>query len=171
MGNSGFAGRTAVDQFRSRRAIRPSRGRVRDRSISDVRPPPSHTRHDPAAFDTHITDVAHHGDVVGTTERDLQFWALYLARFAGGFGTISLVVILPKMATDLGVEGVASSFGIRELVWRPGSVIAPVAAGWLMGNVGLNAVFYVGGGFALLGALTFLGVLRRFHGPGALAEW
>ena len=68
-------------------------------------------------------------------------------------------------------EGVASSFGIRELVWRPGSVIAPVGAGWLMSNVGIDAVFYVGGGFAVLGALTFLGVLRQFHGAGALAEW
>lgn len=68
-------------------------------------------------------------------------------------------------------DGVASSFGIRELVWRPGSVIAPVGAGWLMGNVGMDAVFFVGGGFALLGALTFLGVLWRFHGAGALAEW
>ncbi|MFB6117491.1 MFS transporter [Halosegnis sp.] len=70
-----------------------------------------------------------------------------------------------------GGDGVASSFGIRELVWRPGSVVAPVAAGWLMGNIGMSAVFYVGGGFALLGALTFLGVLRRFHGADALAEW
>jgi MFS family permease len=70
-----------------------------------------------------------------------------------------------------GGEGVASSFGIRELVWRPGSVVAPVAAGWLMANVGMSSVFYVGGGFALLGAITFLGVLRHYHGPQALAEW
>ncbi|WP_435064899.1 MFS transporter [Halobaculum sp. EA56] len=68
-------------------------------------------------------------------------------------------------------DGVASSFGIRELVWRPGSVIGPVAAGWLMGTVGMEWVFYVGGGFAVLGALTFLGVLRRYHGANALAEW
>ncbi|MFC7096107.1 MFS transporter [Halobaculum marinum] len=68
-------------------------------------------------------------------------------------------------------DGVASSFGIRELVWRPGSVIAPVAAGWLMGSVGMEWVFYVGGGFAVLGALTFLGVLRHYHGASALREW
>ncbi len=68
-------------------------------------------------------------------------------------------------------DGVASSFGIRELVWRPGSVVAPVAAGWLMGNVGMDAVFYVGGAFALAGAFTFLGVLGRVHGTAALAEW
>jgi len=70
-----------------------------------------------------------------------------------------------------GGEGVASSFGIRELVWRPGSVVAPVAAGWLMDTLGMQWVFYVGGGFALLGAFTFLGVLRHFHGPRALTEW
>ncbi|WP_435129753.1 MFS transporter [Halobaculum sp. D14] len=67
--------------------------------------------------------------------------------------------------------GVASSFGVRELVWRPGSVVAPVFGGWLMGSVGMAAVFYVGGGFAVLGAVTFLGVLWRFHGAGALTEW
>ncbi|WP_313695449.1 MFS transporter [Halorarum halobium] len=68
-------------------------------------------------------------------------------------------------------EGVASSFGIRELVWRPGSVLAPVAGGWLMAEIGMDSVFYVGGAFAVLGALTFLGILWRAHGAGALREW
>ncbi|MFC7070326.1 MFS transporter [Halobaculum lipolyticum] len=68
-------------------------------------------------------------------------------------------------------DGVASSFGIRELVWRPGSVVAPVVGGWLMANVGMDSVFYLGGGFAVLGAVTFLGVLWRFHGANALGEW
>ncbi|WP_246308046.1 MFS transporter [Halorarum salinum] len=68
-------------------------------------------------------------------------------------------------------DGVASSFGIRELVWRPGSVLAPVAGGWLMAEVGMGSVFHVGGAFALLGALTFLGLLGRAHGASALREW
>jgi len=68
-------------------------------------------------------------------------------------------------------DGVASSFGIRELVWRPGSVLAPLAGGWLWGVYGIDAVFYLGGAAALLGAFTFLGVLARLHGPGALTEW
>jgi len=36
---------------------------------------------------------------------------------------------------DEGTEdgSVASSFGIRELVWRPGSVLAPMLGGALMG--------------------------------------
>ncbi|MEZ3143100.1 MFS transporter [Halobaculum sp. MBLA0143] len=68
-------------------------------------------------------------------------------------------------------DGVASSFGIRELVWRPGSVLAPVAGGWLMGNVGMDVVFFLGGAAAVAGAVTFAVVLRRFHGAGALREW
>jgi len=73
--------------------------------------------------------------------------------------------------SDGGGEGVASSFDVRKLVWRPGSVVAPVAAGWPMANVGMRWVFYVGGGFALLGAVTFLGVFRHFHGSRTLTEW
>lgn len=72
--------------------------------------------------------------------------------------------------SDGGGEGVASSFDVRELVWRPGSVVAPVAAGWLTADVGVRRVFYVGGGFALLGAVTFLGVFRHFHSLRALTE-
>jgi len=37
--------------------------------------------------------------------------------------------------------GVASSFGIRELVWRPGSVAGPLIAGWLMIEVNMASVF------------------------------
>ena len=67
--------------------------------------------------------------------------------------------------------GIAASFGIRELVWRPGSVLGPVMAGWLWGQYGMETVFYVGGAFAVTGALSFVGVLTYFHGRGALTEW
>ncbi|WP_114576558.1 MFS transporter [Saliphagus sp. LR7] len=67
--------------------------------------------------------------------------------------------------------GVASSFGIRELVWRPGSVIAPLLGGWLMVEVSMASVFYVGGAFALAGVGTFLLVLIHFHGAQALTRW
>lgn len=67
--------------------------------------------------------------------------------------------------------GVAASFGIRELVWRPGSVLAPMLGGWLMGAYGIEWAFYVGGAFAITGVLTFVGVLTKFHGAGALTEW
>jgi MFS family permease len=67
--------------------------------------------------------------------------------------------------------GVASSFGIRELVWRPGSVIAPLLGGWLMVDVSMDSVFVVGGAFALSGALTFLAILTYFNGREALTAW
>jgi MFS family permease len=67
--------------------------------------------------------------------------------------------------------GVASSFGIRELVWRPGSVAGPLIAGWLMVEVSMASVFYVGGAFALTGVLAFLGILVHDHGRSALGTW
>ncbi|MFW5939096.1 MAG: MFS transporter [Halolamina sp.] len=67
--------------------------------------------------------------------------------------------------------GIAASFGIRELVWRPGSVLGPVMAGWLWSQYGIETVFYVGGAFAVTGACTFAVVLTHFHGRGALTEW
>ena len=67
--------------------------------------------------------------------------------------------------------GVASSFGVRELVWRPGSVVAPLLGGWLMVEVSMASVFYVGGAFALAGVGTFLAILAWFHGAAALTEW
>ncbi|WP_410764442.1 MFS transporter [Haloferax sp. DFSO60] len=70
-----------------------------------------------------------------------------------------------------GGAGVASSFGIRELLWRPGSVVAPLLGGYLMADVGMEWVFFIGGGAAITGVLTFLGVLVYSHGSGALTEW
>jgi len=67
--------------------------------------------------------------------------------------------------------GVASSFGIRELVWRPGSILGPLIAGWLMVEVSMAAVFYVGGAFALTGVGAFLAVLVVDHGRRALTAW
>lgn len=68
-------------------------------------------------------------------------------------------------------EGIASSFGIRELVWRPGSVLAPILGGVLMSEVGMAWAFYVGGAFALTGVTTFVALLVRDHGAQALTEW
>lgn len=33
-------------------------------------------------------------------------------------------------------QGIASSMGIRDLLWKPGSVLAPLLGGWLMGPPG-----------------------------------
>nr|WP_245944510.1 MFS transporter [Haloplanus salinus] len=68
-------------------------------------------------------------------------------------------------------EGITSSFGIRSLVWKPGSVLAPLAGGWVMGQFGIQWVFFVGGLAALSGVATFLGILSWNHGSRALHRW
>jgi MFS family permease len=68
-------------------------------------------------------------------------------------------------------QGVASSFGVRSIVWRPGSVLAPLAGGWLTSNAGIEWVFYLGGAFAFTGVFAFLGVLTFTHGRAALSAW
>ena len=70
-----------------------------------------------------------------------------------------------------GGAGVASSFGIRELLWRPGSVVAPLLGGYLMAEVGMEWVFFVGGATAITGVLAFLAALTWSHGTDALTAW
>ncbi|WP_435361168.1 MFS transporter [Haloarchaeobius sp. DFWS5] len=67
--------------------------------------------------------------------------------------------------------GVASSFGVRELVWRPGSVGAPLLGGILMTGVGMQWVFMVGGVSAMAGVLAFLSSLWYTQGAEALTDW
>lgn len=67
--------------------------------------------------------------------------------------------------------GITSSFGVRSLVWKPGSVLAPLAGGWLMGQFGIEWVFFAGGVAALSGVLTFFGILFWSHGSAALYRW
>ncbi|WP_436343691.1 MFS transporter [Natronorubrum sp. FCH18a] len=88
---------------------------------------------------------------------------------ADSFREPASMALFADEGTDDG--GVASSFGIRELIWRPGSVIAPLLGGWLMYEIGMASVFYVGGAFALTGIGSFLVILIWFHGPDALTEW
>jgi len=88
---------------------------------------------------------------------------------ADSFREPASMALFADEGTDDG--GVASSFGIRELVWRPGSVAGPLIAGWLMVEVSMASVFYIGGAFALTGVLTFLAILTRDHGRTALAAW
>ncbi len=67
--------------------------------------------------------------------------------------------------------GITSSFGIRNLVWQPGSIVGPLIAGWIMVEVGMEWVFYLAGGLAISGAITFLGILVYTHGRGGLSQW
>ncbi|MXR51622.1 MFS transporter [Halovenus sp. WSH3] len=88
---------------------------------------------------------------------------------ADSFREPASMALFADEGTDNG--GVASSFGVRELVWRPGSVLGPLIAGWLMVEVSMSAVFYVGGAFALTGTGAFLGILVTTHGRAALTAW
>ncbi len=88
---------------------------------------------------------------------------------ADSFREPASMALFADEGTDEG--GVASSFGIRELVWRPGSVAGPLIAGWLMVEVSMASVFYVGGAFAITGVGTFLAVLVYDDGRAALTTW
>ena len=88
---------------------------------------------------------------------------------ADSFREPASMALFADEGTDEG--GVASSFGIRELVWRPGSVAGPLAAGWLMVEVSMASVFYVGGAFAITGVAAFLAILVSDHGRDALTTW
>ncbi len=100
---------------------------------------------------------------------------LPLVAFSGLLGVADSFREPASMAlfADAGTEegGVASSFGIRELLWRPGSIAGPLVAGWLMVEVSMAAVFYVGGAFAITGVLGFLAILLYDHGRHALTTW
>jgi MFS family permease len=92
-----------------------------------------------------------------------------LLGIADSFREPASMALFADEGTDDG--GVASSFGIRELVWRPGSVAGPLIAGWLMIEVNMASVFYVGGAFAITGVLAFLAILAHDHGRAALTAW
>ena len=74
---------------------------------------------------------------------------------------------------DEGVDqgGVASSFGIRDLVWRPGNVVAPMIGGVVMTQIGMSWVFFFAGFFALSGVVTFVGILTYTESRDALGTW
>jgi dipeptide/tripeptide permease len=68
-------------------------------------------------------------------------------------------------------SGIASSFGVRGLVWRPGALLAPLVGGVLMDSVGMTWVFVLAGGTALTGVLTFVAIISRRHGLAHLPNW
>jgi MFS family permease len=90
---------------------------------------------------------------------------------ADAFREPASMALFADEGADSDSSGVASSFGIRELVWRPGSVLAPVLGGLLMAGPGMAWVFLAGGAAAVSGALTFAALLVRTHGRGAFTSW
>ncbi|MEX2356419.1 MAG: MFS transporter, partial [Thermaerobacterales bacterium] len=57
---------------------------------------------------------------------------------------------------DRGKErgGISSAFAIREMLWRPGSILGPGLGGALMAARDITLVFQVGAGFAVLGLVS-----------------
>lgn len=68
-------------------------------------------------------------------------------------------------------SGITSSIGIRSIVWRPGGLGAPILGGWLMTNVGMDVVFFLGGAAALSGVLTMLALLSYNNGQVTITKW
>jgi MFS family permease len=121
------------------------------------------------------------------TDAGKQLHALYFARFASSFGLVTLATaFLPLVALNalLGFAdsirepasmalfadegkgtGVAYNFGVRDLVWRPGSVLAPLAGGWLTSNPGTEWVFFLCAGAAFSGVAAFPGYPRVHSRP------
>ena len=109
--------------------------------------------------------------VVGTVSTTLiVIIALYaLVGIADAFREPASMALFADEGTDQG--GIASSFGIRSLVWRPGNLIAPLIGGVVMTRFGIEWVFYIAGFFALSGAITLLGVLTYTYGRGPFDVW
>jgi MFS family permease len=68
-------------------------------------------------------------------------------------------------------SGITSSFGIRSLVWRPGALLAPLLGGYLMDSVGMKWVFFISGGTAITGVVTFIGIVTVRYGSKELIRW
>lgn len=68
-------------------------------------------------------------------------------------------------------SGITSSIGIRSIVWRPGGLGAPILGGWMMANLGMDSVFFLGGAAALAGVVTMFGILSYTHGRPTLKAW
>jgi MFS family permease len=100
---------------------------------------------------------------------------LPLVALNGGLGAADSLREPASMAlfADEGTDdgGVAASFGIRELVWRPGSVVAPLLGGFLMTGLGMEWVFYVGAATSFSAVGLFAAILVYDHGRAAPTAW
>ncbi len=55
--------------------------------------------------------------------------------------------------------GIASSFSVRNIIWRPGSVLAPMVGSFLMAEIGIHYVFYAAVGFSVLAVFGIPSIL------------
>jgi MFS family permease len=78
-------------------------------------------------------------------------WGLGFAGYTVG---VALITDLVKPAAR------GSAMGMLQLSWAVGSIIGPPLGGYFAQNVGLPVVFRIGGGFAMLGGIGLLVLLR-----------
>ncbi|MAF12650.1 hypothetical protein CMK11_19550 [Candidatus Poribacteria bacterium] len=80
--------------------------------------------------------------------------------FAGYTVSVALITDLVKPAAR------GSAMGMLQLSWAFGSIIGPPIGGYIAQNIGLPVVFRVGGGFAILGGIGLLFMLRAPDAAG-----
>lgn len=88
---------------------------------------------------------------------------------ADSFREPASMALFADVGTDQG--GITSSFGIRNLVWQPGSIIGPLIGGVIMSSIGIEWVFYLAAVLAFSGVITFTGILYLKHGANAFSQW
>lgn len=60
-------------------------------------------------------------------------------------------------------SGIASSFSVRNIIWQPGAILAPMIGGGLMEWFGFGHVFWLASAFTVVGlVLMGLFILRFF---------
>ena len=98
-------------------------------------------------------------------EERLQFWSLYLARFANGFGFITLVTLMPFYVELFEASGLVVGLYYTGFTLAQTVAVVPLALAGdrydkrqlLLGIVGLNVLAYLG--FTLVaGSVSFVGV-------------
>ncbi|HEX5054254.1 MAG TPA: MFS transporter [Planctomycetota bacterium] len=95
----------------------------------------------------------------------LRFLQGAMAAVCGATGPAILVELVP-----VGQRG--KVFGALLGVAYAGLSLGPFTAGAVVAHLGWRAVFFVGAGLILVGALPLLGRMRsRWHSPGAWVHW
>lgn len=90
------------------------------------------------------------------------FYQLLILCAIGGIGKALSLPAASGLAVEEGRKyGMGSVIGIFTLGMSLGMVIGPIAGGVIMDYIGINWVFFVAAGFALLGTGVFLSFTRQ----------
>ncbi|MBS3793253.1 MFS transporter [Candidatus Bipolaricaulota bacterium] len=91
------------------------------------------------------------------------FWGLIAINgFLGVADSLREPASMALFAEEGQGSGIASSISLRSIIWRPGSIIAPLIGGLIMDWVGFGYVFWLASAFSVIG-LVFMGVSRMLY--------